>query len=93
MLITGITSTGFEYEVDKEVLTDFEFLELLADVQAGGQNGMKVFAMIRKALGEEQKARLCDHCRAESGRVPLDSVTNEITEIFSALGENPETKN
>ena len=92
-MIKGVTSTGFEYEVDSEVMTDYEFLELLADVQSGGQNGMKIFALVRNTLGEEQKKRLCDHCRAGNGRVPIDNVTNEITEIFNALSENPETKN
>lgn len=93
MVVKGTTSTGFEYEVNRTVLEDAEFLELFADVQSGGQNGMKIFALIRKALGSEQKDKLYDHCRTEDGHVPVSAVSDEITEIFTALGDNPETKN
>lgn len=93
MLVRGTTSTGFEYEVDRVILEDAEFLELFADVQNGGQDGMKIFALIRTALGNEQKKRLYDHCRAEDGHVPVNVLSDEIAEIFTKLGEAPETKN
>ena len=93
MNITGKTSTGFEYEIDPEILQDAEFLEMFAAVSKGGNEAMQVFDLIRTALGDEQKKALYEHCRNEKGRVPISGLTNEMTDIFKALGENPATKN
>lgn len=93
MIIKGTTSTGFEYEIDKECMEDAEFLELFAVVAKGGEGSMQVFDLVRAALGDDQKKALYDHCRNEKGRVPISAVTAEITDIFTALGQNPETKN
>lgn len=93
MIIKGTTSTGFQFEIEKNLLADAEFLELFADVQEGGQGAMKTFALLRKALGEAQKKRLYDHCRNDDGIVPVEELKTEIADIFAALNENPETKN
>lgn len=93
MIITGTTGTGFEYSIDNDCLKDAEFLELYAEVAKGGEGGMRIFELIGNAFGKEQKKKLYDHCRNGSGRVPIDSLTAEITDIFGALSEKPETKN
>ena len=90
-MVEGRTTTGFEFKADKEALTDAEFLELFADVQAG--DSLKVFKLIELTLGKEQKKRLYEHCRNEAGRVPADRLSEEIGEIFEALGKADETKN
>ena len=91
MIIKGTTGTGFPFEINKDLLADAEFLELFAEVQNGGT--MKTFALIKKALGDDQKSRLYDHCRNDAGIVPVDALTGEIADIFGALNENPATKN
>ena len=88
-MVEGRTTTGFKFKADKEALT--EFLELFADVQAG--DSLKVFKLIELTLGKEQKKRLYEHCRNEAGRVPADRLSEEIGEIFEALGKAEETKN
>jgi hypothetical protein len=91
--VTGKTKTGFEYEIDADCLQDAEFLEMFAAVSKGGNEALQVFDLIRTALGDEQKKALYEHCRGENGRVMITDLTAEISDIFKALGENPETKN
>lgn len=76
----GKTSTGFEFELDTDVIMDMEFIELAAEAS---ENGAKYPAMVEYALGKEQKKRLYDHVRNERGRVMFDDVRREFDEIFN----------
>ena len=90
-MVKGKTSTGFEYEVDKDQMTNVEFLEQFADVQAG--NSLGVFKLVETTLGKDQKKKLYDHCRNEKGMVPINRLNEEVAEIFAALAEANDTKN
>lgn len=90
-VIKGKTSTGFAYSVKKKMLTNAEFLELFAKVNDGDQ--MKVFDLIEVSLGKEQKAKLYDHVRDEDGIVPLEALSDELTEIFDEIGKDEDAKN
>lgn len=90
-MVKGTTKSGFKYEVDKDQLTNVEFLELFAKMQNG--DGMVVFELLEIVLGTEQKKKLYDHCRDKKGMVPVDAVTEEVTDIFTTLSEAPATKN
>lgn len=90
-MVTGKTRTGFAFEVDGDQMKNAEFLETFFAVQNG--NGPAVFEMIRTTLGEAQKKALYDHVRNEKGIVPVDALTNEVSDIFEALAESAETKN
>lgn len=79
-MIKGKTESGFEFELDEEVVTDMEFIELAAEA---AEDGSKYPAMIIKALGKDQKKRLYDHVRNERGHVPFDAVDKEFNEIFA----------
>ena len=76
------TKTGFELDLDDAVIDDMELFEAVADLQAG--NTIAIPVVIRKIFGEHKKA-LYDHCRLENGRVPIQTVTEEISAIFEAL--------
>lgn len=76
------TNTGFEADIDDSCLDDMELFEAVADLQSG--NVLAISTVIKKLCGEHKKA-LYDHCRLESGRVPTQAVTEEITEIFNEL--------
>ena len=89
-MVKGKTKTGFKYEVDGELLKDAEFMELFSKLYTG--EAMFLFKMITKLLGDQQKEKLYEHCRDESGHVPLDSLTQELLDIFEALGKADETK-
>lgn len=79
----GITSTGFEFDVDQKRLDDYELLEDLADMTDGKEG--KIVSVINRLLGEEQKEKLKNHLRDEDGRVAASSMTQEIMDVFKAL--------
>lgn len=81
----GKTKSGFEFEVDKKRLDDYELLEDLADM-ADGKEG-KIVSVISRLLGVEQKEKLKDHLRDQEGRVAASDMTMEIMDIFQALKE------
>lgn len=79
-MLTGTTSTGFEYSIPEEQLDNMELLDALAEADSG-----KLLAISRVCdllLGREQKARLYDHCRTERGNVPTGAIRDEILDII-----------
>lgn len=76
------TKTGFEMDLDESVTDDMELFEAIAEVDSG--NMMKVPVVIGKLCGDQKKA-LYDHVRTEDGRVPMQAISEEITDIFEAL--------
>ena len=87
-MIKGKTKSGFEYEISKDVVNDYELVENLAELE---ENPLLLGKIVNQILGKEQTARLKDHVRNEKGIVPTDKMTQEIIEIFKNSGE--ETKN
>lgn len=81
-MIKGTTKTGFEFELEDEVLDDYELLEILAEVDQG--NYGLITKMVTLLLGEEQKEALKAHIRANSKRVSAKKLLDEVTEIFQA---------
>lgn len=89
--MTITTKNGFTCEIDPVALDDMELLELIGDVQDGNQ--LRVPAVIRRMLGDEQKKALYDHVRTQEGRVPTGVVFDMMGEIFDLINEGKETKN
>lgn len=87
-MIKGKTSSGFEFEISKDVANDYELVENLGELE---DNPLILGKVVNQILGKEQTARLKDHVRNEKGIVPTDKMTQEIIEIFQNSGE--ETKN
>lgn len=81
-MITGKTKSGFEFELDDEVLDDYELLEVLHKLDSG-EYGL-VTEMVGKLLGEEQKDLLKEHVRGEDGKVSAKRMMDEVAEIFKA---------
>ena len=78
----GTTKSGFEYDVPEDVFDDMELIDALADVTSG-RNVLPLSVIVRKVFDEEQRKRLYDHVRDESGRVPTESIMDVILEIAS----------
>lgn len=87
-MIKGKTSSGFRFEISKDVINDYELVENLGELE---DNPLILGKIVRQILGKEQTAKLKDHIRNENGIVPTDKMTKEIIEIFKNGGE--ETKN
>lgn len=81
-MITGETSTGFKYSIEDGAIDDYELLEILCKIDQGDYG--LVPEMVDKLLGDEEKQRLKDHVRNESGRVPATRMLSEVMEIFKS---------
>lgn len=87
-MITGKTLTGFEFELQDDVLDDYELLETLAAVDRGEYG--RITEMVEQLLGKEQKEKLKEHIRNEHGKVSATKLMDEVKEIF---GGSKELKN
>lgn len=84
-MLRGKTESGFEYELDDDVLDDYELLEMFCKIDEGETN--LTTKMVNMLLGEEQKERLKNHVRAKSGRVSARRLLVEVTEILNSTKE------
>lgn len=87
-MIKGKTSSGFAFELDDDVLDDYDLLEDLQKVDEGDNS--RIIKVVDTLLGEKQKERLKDHVRSEKGRVSAKRLLEEVSEIFqsSNAGKN-----
>ncbi|MBU5370245.1 hypothetical protein [Enterococcus avium] len=86
-VIKGKTKSGFEYQISKDRLNNYELLEVIGELDESPLVLSKVVTML---LGKEQTTQLKNHLRTEEGIVPTDLMSEEITEIFQ---NQSETKN
>lgn len=82
-MVTGVTKTGFGYEIDEEILDDYEFLEILLKIDEG--ETAYALKMVDRLLGEKQRDQLKEHLRTEKGRVPATKLIAETMEIFESI--------
>lgn len=81
-MVTGTTRSGFAFEVAEDIANDMELFEALCDLDDG--DATAVVPVCRKVLGSQKKA-LYDHLRGEDGRVPIECVAEEISDILAAV--------
>ncbi len=79
------TKSGFTCEIDPDVLNNAKLMDALADLQSG--NSLAYPTVSRLVLGKDVRAKLYDHLTNEAGRVPIEDVDRELTEIMQALGK------
>lgn len=78
------TTSGFTCEIDPDVLNNALLMDALADLESG--NSLEYSTVSLLILGKDIRAKLYDHLTNEAGRVPLEDVDRELTEILQALG-------
>ncbi len=81
-MIAGKTNSGFAFEIDEEVMDDYELLETLRGVDKGD-----VFLLTdaaKQILGSEQLNALKDHIRDEKGKVSAKKMIEEIGQVLSS---------
>lgn len=69
--------------VDEDVLDDMELLEDLADLDE--QKAQALPRVIKRVLGEEQKAALYEFLRGGNGRVKTSAVSAALKDIFGQI--------
>ena len=79
------TTSGFEFEIDPEILDDMELVDALAEVE---DNPLMISKVVTMLFGDDKK-RLYDHIKETKGvkRVPIEAVGEVIEEVFDALNE------
>lgn len=82
--ITGKTKTGFEYNIDKKMLNDYELLEEIDNI---GKSPLIIIKLLKRLLKEEQLEKLKEHIRNEEGIVPIDKMEKELIDIFDGINE------
>ena len=81
-MIKGVTESGFEFELEDDILDDYELLEVLHKIDKGDYG--LVPDMVKKLLGVEQKESLKNHIRTDKGKVSSSRMMDEIMQIFKA---------
>ena len=76
--------SGVTLELDDKVMDNMELVDTLAE--ASDEDPLVVSKMVRLILGDERK-KLYDSLRTEDGRVPVESVSDALKDIFEAFGE------
>lgn len=87
-MLIGVTKSGFPYQIDDNVLDDYELLEIAKKIDDGDLTVLPNF--VKNVLGKEQEAKLKDHLRKENGRISTTAMLSEVMEIMSS---NKESKN
>lgn len=89
-MIRGKTSSGFEFALGENVLDNMELVDALAE--SSDSDLMSVSRVVGLLLGKELRQKLYDHVRAEDGRVPIQAVNAEVSEIFKTFAQTSHGK-
>ena len=79
------TKSGFTCELPGNAADNMEIVDALAEMQSDSDM-LAVSRVLRLLLGDANRKALYDHLRVD-GRVPIEAVTAEISDIFAALGQ------
>ena len=93
-----VFSTGYECEIDEATFNDWEFAELVAQIdgmEEEGSNPLKSVrltkAVFEMVLGVKGYKELKDSARDDAGRVPPETMPRLLEELFEKAGD--EVKN
>lgn len=79
-MLTGVTSSGFEYKITDESIDDMDLVEALAEVDSGSK--LAITKVLSLLFGEDQKKALYEHLREKYGRVPISAVESELMDVI-----------
>ena len=82
-MIEGKTTSGFAFAMEESVIDNMELVDALAE--ATDDNPLSVSSVCVLLLGKAQRKRLYDHLRQADGRVPVEQISKELIEIFTAF--------
>lgn len=81
-MIKGITSTGFKFEIEDDVLDDWNILKYLKKIDEGEIE--YIIDVVPLLLGKEQEEKLEKHLKELEGRIRMTSMAKEISEIMES---------
>lgn len=91
-MIEGKTRTGFKFKIDERIKNDWRVVSAIAMVEGTNTaDQIKGIAELVKLVIGKDEQKLADHiAKKNDGFVPMQAVTDELTDILSA---SEETKN
>ena len=89
-VVKGKTKTGFEFELDNELIDDYEVLEMYEDIK---ETGLGVRKLLTRLIGEDGYNRLKEHCRKKDGTISAKRIGHEMNDIMSTNVGDTEPKN
>ena len=101
MIITGKTSSGFDFAIDKDALvSDFRFIRALRLAQSSDETKqiegcVDLISVVFSDERQEEKfyKHIADKHGDGSGRVPSVKVFEEISEIIESAQQDKDVKN
>lgn len=81
-MITGKTSTGFEFAFSQDVVNDMRMLRAIGKMENGDAESIDYVG--KKLLGQEKYDKLLEHIQTEDGRQPVDALMTEFNQMFEA---------
>lgn len=94
-MITGKTTSGFEFEINENIKKDYRFIRAYRKAHSKDEHEQLIGAddLLTITLGEDGADRLMEFLAEEDGTVPSDKVMNELAEIISIAGKDESLKN
>lgn len=94
-MITGKTTSGFEFTIDEAALDDMRLIDTMAVILSPGASRSDILAANSRGaeilLGPAQKEALYEHIgKQHDGRVPIAVFAQELKEIMAAPGKDAE---
>lgn len=95
-MITGTTKSGFSFEIDERILTDYRYVrkstKLMKEIASDEESELAVidgmFELIEMVLGEDQANALADHIADQhDGYADITIVQKEFFEITASVKE------
>lgn len=87
----GTTTSGFDYEIDPDILTSWEALEIRVRIEKGDDDAAAVEGF-RFLIGSEQFDRMLEFLRKKTGKrfASQQDVYDLCNEIFEEAAETEE---
>lgn len=85
-MAAGTTKSGFSFDVNPAMLSDWRVASAIAETQ-GDDDAAKLTGAVKlvKLLLGKAEADLCEHVKREDGTVQTEDVMREVGEIMEAL--------
>ena len=95
-MVTGTTSSGFEYTIDERRVKSWSMVKKIAQMQEA-KSDVAVYKiaieLVVDMLGDDQEQRLIDHVTRIYGYDDAEIVSKEFFEIIGAVKQNKDLKN
>jgi hypothetical protein len=95
-MVTGTTTTGFEYTIDERRVKSWSMVKKIAQMQST-KSDIAVYGiaieLINDLLGEDQERRLMDHVTRIYGYDDAEMVSKEFFEIIGSVKQDKGLKN